>query len=81
MAKWFFGDQDAVYDILSQPIWNRSHILSCMSSLQLTLEKQMSFVVKSSRITARTVFFPAVYATSLANGVDPNTLLCMMVEV
>jgi hypothetical protein len=47
VAKGFFADHVTVYESLSPPFWNRSHTLSCMSSLLLTPEKQMSYVVKS----------------------------------
>jgi hypothetical protein len=78
VAKGFFGDHVTVYDSLAPTFWNRSHTLSCMSSLLQTPEKQMSYVVKSCQQQNNGYdcgVFVAAYATSLAHGVDPNSLL------
>lgn len=74
------ADQDHVYDSSAGDFseWKSDHIVSCMSSLLKTTEKEMTYVIKSCQQQGNGYdcgVFAIAFATSLANGIDPATLL------
>lgn len=67
-----------VYDSMAGSNWRSKHILSCMSSLLKTPEKEMTYVIKTCQRQGNGFdcgVFAIAFATSLANGQDPALLL------
>jgi hypothetical protein len=67
-----------VYDSMPRSPWDNDHILSCMSSLLKTTEKEMTYIIKTCQRQSNGYDcgeFAIAFATSLANGEDPSTRL------
>lgn len=79
VANGFFQQNPVlVYDSMAGSHWSSKHILSCMSSLLKTPEKEMTYIVKACQRQGNGFdcgVFAIAFATSLANGQDPSTLL------
>jgi len=79
VAKGFSQpDHVLIYDSMPGISWNNEHVLSCMSSLLKSPEKEMTYVVKNCQRQNNGYdcgVFAIAYATSLANGEDPATRL------
>ena len=69
----------SIYDSLAQSCWRkRPHTLSCASSLLQTSEKHLLYKVKSCQQQNNGFdcgVFVVAFATSIAHGVDPNTVI------
>ena len=58
--------------------WDNAHVLSCMSSLLRTPEKEMTYLVKTCQQQGNEFdcgVFAIAFATSLANGEYPSRIL------
>ena len=68
----------SIYDSLAQSCWRRPHTVSCASSLLQTSEKHLLYKVKSCQQQNNGFdcgVFVVAFATSIAHGVDPNTVI------
>ena len=69
----------SIYDSLALSCWRkRPHTLSCASSLLQTSEKHLLYKVKSCQQQNNGFdcgVFVVAFATSIAHGVDPNTVI------
>ncbi len=73
-------DHVMVYDSSAGDLseWKCDHVVSCMSSLLKTSKKEMIYIIKSCQQQGNGYdcgVFAIAFATSLANGIDPATLL------
>jgi hypothetical protein len=79
VAKGFSQpEQVLVYDSMPRTPWDNAHVLSCMSSLLKTPEKEMTYLVKTCQRQSNGFdygVFAIAFATSLANGEDRATRL------
>jgi polycystin 1L2 len=67
-----------VYYSMPRTPWDNAHVLSCMSSLLKTPEKEMTYLVKTCQRQGNGFdcgVFAIDFATNLANGEDPATTL------
>lgn len=76
VANGFFQENHVlVYDSMAGSNWRSKHILSCMSSLLKTPEKEITYIVKACQRQGNGFdcgVFAIAFATSLANGQDPS---------
>ena len=79
VAKGFSQPEHVlVYGSMPRTPWDNAHVLSCMSSLLKTPEKEMTYLVKTCQRQGNGFdcgVFAIAFATSLANGEDPATIL------
>ena len=67
-----------VYDSLNRKNWHNDYILSCMSSLLMTPEKEMRYIIKTVQRQSNSYdcgIFAIAFGTSLLNGQDPTTVI------
>ena len=67
-----------VYDSMPRTLWDNAHVLSCMSSLLKTPEKEMTYLVKTCQQQGNGFdcgVFAIAFARNLENGEDPATRL------
>ena len=67
-----------VYYSMPRTPWDNAHVLSCMSSLLKTPEKEMTYLVKTCQRQGNGFdcgVFAIAFATNLENGEDPATRL------
>jgi polycystin 1L2 len=79
IAKGFSQPEHILfYDSLPGSPWYSNHILSCMSSLLKSPNKEMTYIVKTCQRQSKGYdcgVFAIAFAASLANGEDPSTRL------
>lgn len=79
VAKGFFEPNLVlVYDSMAGSKWESKHVIGCMASLVRTPEKTLRYKVKACQRQGNGFdcgVFAIAFATSIANGIDPATLV------